>query len=452
VATVSFRTAEDIANLALQIVGATRIQSLAEGSRNAAEVAACYDKLRDAELRRHLWRFATRVCPLCPVDTSTMLLVPPVWSASTTYFPGAIVMDSLGNWWMTGVDNNLGNQPGSDTDFTWEIYFGPMTAEAYQAPGSSTISGRGYFSSQVVYKTDGFGNVRVFNSLTTSNTDGPDVPISWSPTATYAAGQVVFGGDGWYYMSLFDLNTGTAPTQVISLQWWSGTGPTLPFARKPWQIGITYAAGDTAGALDGLIYQSNASGNVGYNPTSSPTKWTPVGRKNAWTPCFIGGLGADTWHLLNATLAPLNLIYPIGTGPLSQSSSRNIYRLPNGWLREAPQDPKAGSASFLGAPTGRQYNDWTYQGDYFTTGDASSPILYRFVADVQQVPKMDPLFCKALAASIATIICEPLTQSNGKLQMAASEYARALDDAGTVDGIERGPTEPPIDDWIATRA
>ena len=47
-----------IANRALQILGAKRITSLTEDSRNARAVNACYETLRDAELRAHPWAFA----------------------------------------------------------------------------------------------------------------------------------------------------------------------------------------------------------------------------------------------------------------------------------------------------------------------------------------------------------------------------------------------------------
>lgn len=47
-----------ICNLALQKLGATRITSLTEDSRNARSCNACYEEIRDAELRRHMWNFA----------------------------------------------------------------------------------------------------------------------------------------------------------------------------------------------------------------------------------------------------------------------------------------------------------------------------------------------------------------------------------------------------------
>jgi len=48
----------EIANAALQKLGAKRINALTEDSVNARACNACYSRLRDAELRAHTWNFA----------------------------------------------------------------------------------------------------------------------------------------------------------------------------------------------------------------------------------------------------------------------------------------------------------------------------------------------------------------------------------------------------------
>lgn len=54
----------EICNLALQKLGAERITDIDEDSPNARECNACYERLRDRELRRHPWTFAkTRAQP-----------------------------------------------------------------------------------------------------------------------------------------------------------------------------------------------------------------------------------------------------------------------------------------------------------------------------------------------------------------------------------------------------
>lgn len=50
----------EIANRALQRLGATRLVSLTENSRTARSVNAVYESARDAELRAHPWNFAVR--------------------------------------------------------------------------------------------------------------------------------------------------------------------------------------------------------------------------------------------------------------------------------------------------------------------------------------------------------------------------------------------------------
>lgn len=57
-----------IANLALQKVGASRITSLEEDSEEARQVALCYGQTRDTELRKHAWNFAITRATL-PAET-----------------------------------------------------------------------------------------------------------------------------------------------------------------------------------------------------------------------------------------------------------------------------------------------------------------------------------------------------------------------------------------------
>src|SRR6185295_6001484 len=59
-----------ICNLALQKLGAARIVSLSENSRNAKSVSACYTEQRDLELRKYLWNFAKKRATLAPSSTA----------------------------------------------------------------------------------------------------------------------------------------------------------------------------------------------------------------------------------------------------------------------------------------------------------------------------------------------------------------------------------------------
>ena len=101
-------------------------------------------------------------------------------------------------------------------------------------------------------------------------------------------------------------------------------------------------------------------------------------------------------------------------------------------------------------PSGLPQDDWEFEGDFIVTRDVVVIVL-RFVADIQDVTRMDPMFCEGLAARMGLELCEPLTQSSEKLQAIGSIYKLTMGEARAVNGIETGPTEAPLDDYIATR-
>jgi hypothetical protein len=59
-----------ICNLALQKLGAARITSLSDNSRNARSVSACYESMRKRELRANLWHFAKKRVTLAASSTA----------------------------------------------------------------------------------------------------------------------------------------------------------------------------------------------------------------------------------------------------------------------------------------------------------------------------------------------------------------------------------------------
>src|SRR5882762_769433 len=111
---MSFQTATDIFNRALDHCGQDPIDAtlgFAEQSKKARIGGRVYDKLRQAELRRNVWRFAIRRSILRAINVNTMLLTPALWSSTTTYFVGSIVADGSGQLWISNVPNNLNFQP-----------------------------------------------------------------------------------------------------------------------------------------------------------------------------------------------------------------------------------------------------------------------------------------------------------------------------------------------------
>src|SRR5580658_5005287 len=98
-----FLTSLDVANRSCTILGQTNITSPTEDSVKCTALTDAFDKLRRPELRRNIWVFAIRKCVLRPIQIfqaavgttpavlPTMLLVPPSYSSTETYTPGAIV-------------------------------------------------------------------------------------------------------------------------------------------------------------------------------------------------------------------------------------------------------------------------------------------------------------------------------------------------------------------------
>lgn len=299
----------------------------------------------------------------------------------------------------------------------------------------------------------------------------------------YGLNDVVLGSDGVIYISKVAGNVGHDP----ALRNWTYWG--LYFLSDAvqeyvgtWSSTITYAKGDHSVGSDGTVYLSQIDANLNHNPVGdNGTNWVaassvgddtqPSAYATSSVSYYAGELvyqGATVYFSLQnnntdappsakwmtfttaPTLSLPNFIYPIGAGPFTDTATRNVYRLPVGFLRQAPQAPKAGSTSFLGAPSGLSYNDWEFGENYIITID-SGVIVFRFGADVADPTQFDPMFVEGLAARIAFEVCEPLTQSGSKLQAIAGEYKQFMSEARTVNGIEEGPTQPPEDDYIECR-
>ena len=124
-----------------------------------------------------------------------------------------------------------------------------------------------------------------------------------------------------------------------------------------WVSTTAYTAGTLVAATDGFNYlaTNNSTGQQTANG-ASPGYWSAQ-TLTAWSTTVPIGAGNQQWLQIggcnspsDVMLVPENPIYPVGAGPSSQMGSRYIFRLPSGFLRPAPQDPKAGSWSALGAP------------------------------------------------------------------------------------------------------
>jgi hypothetical protein len=227
--------------------------------------------------------------------------------------------------------------------------------------------------------------------------------------------------DDIWYSSLVSVNIGVQPGDD-SFAWTAYFGP---ITALPWDATITYLAGEIVYILT-QAYLSLKNANTDL--TSVTTSWLPL-------------LG---------TLSPFFITYPAGVGPSSENTTRNLFVLPRGFMREAPQNPKAGNMSILGYPGNMPANDWVFENGFFVTMSAGV-IVFRFAADITNAAEFDPMFVEGLGARIGMEVCERLTQSTTKKQDCKDDYKKIMGEARLVNGIEQGPTEQPLDDYIVSR-
>lgn len=247
------------------------------------------------------------------------------------------------------------------------------------------------------------------------------IGAAWGSGTTYGVGAVVsYGGSLWQ-----TTQSSLGETPGANNTSWDAYGGSLTI--QPWDTDSSYYVGELV-TNGGSVYLSLTSSNEDEPPAAT---WVSLG--------LVADVSSD-----------LVILYPMESGPGSNSTTRNAYRLPNNFLRMAPQGPKEGSTSWLGAPSGLAYSDWDLEGDYIVTADPSL-ILVRYVADVTRVTRMDPMFCEGLGCRIALEICEELTQSSEKLSNIGAQYKLFMGEARTVNAIETGPIEPPEDSYVTCR-
>lgn len=126
------------------------------------------------------------------------------------------------------------------------------------------------------------------------------------------------------------------------------------------------------------------------------------------------------------------------TAPTFGPSS--AFTLPSDFIRLLPPDPELHSNDL----------DWRIEGRKVLTYD-TAPLDIRYVYRVTDPNIMDPLFRQAWALRVARAICEPLTQSNSKLQLIDAEYRDVLVMARKADALEEPPVDQPEDTWVTVR-
>lgn len=240
---------------------------------------------------------------------------------------------------------------------------------------------------------------------------GADSADLYDATVTYFQGEYVYENDV-LYISIAPDNLGNAVTDTA---YWTR------LSVEDWAQFTIYEIGDRV-VLDDVTYVSLTASNQNKSPDANPSDWAVT---------------------TSMTLAAASYTIPTQAGV-------NLYRLPTGFMREAPQDPKRGSYMPLGAPSAGAYSDLIYEGNHFLSFQAG-PFHFRHVADIMSPDDWDPMFLNGYSCAAALEVCEPITQSTGKLKNISSFYDKFMSEARTVNAIEQGPVESPEDSYITSR-
>lgn len=437
----AFRYDVDIANRTAQHLGQTLIASSYTDLHTAAtastptkisvETDFLYDKRRIYELNRNLWAYATRRSILRPISTSSRLWTPPTYSAVTTYQLGSVVVDSNGLWWQSQIATNLANTPSSNTT-QWRQYFGPDYMEPFVADASTlaapaaptlTSTAGGSLAATTYYVvvtyTGPAGQTVASTESSLAVAASNLLKVTSPAAATGATKYYVYVGQATGEGTLQNPNGTT-----IGTDWTEPTTGLIFGCGPPAATITTFYAGELVD-FNGTVYLSLVDSNTDIPPTPN-------------------------WIAVNGTFVTLRILYPIGSGPLSVTTSLNAFRLPVGFLRQAPEDPKAGVGVWLGTMRGNTRKDWIFEGNYIVSA-TTGPIMLRYVANVADVGSMHPMFCEMLAVDMAFMLCDSFTQSNEKkvqLRRDAHDIAR---EARSVNAILIGPTDPDLDDYLRAR-
>ncbi len=401
----------DIINRALQLARQPRISSLREHSEGALETVFTYEKVREAELRANLWRFATKRAVLRPIGVDTVTWAPPAWVSATNYSIGAIVStvpttglyEGQTVYWQTrAVKTAATVNPEADPDYV--RYAGPLAIDLYDT-GNQGTSTTAYQAGEIVL-----------------------VPAAWAGGTTYGIGAVVSSGTTWY-VSLTAGNIGNAVIDVANWAVWTNRG------RQAGTYGVTASGSPIPLTYPGisLIYVSKFNQNKD-NPASA----------------------TGNWLSLTGTVTPLQIMWPIGSGPAHDFSTSNVYALPNSFLKKAPTDPKGAVVPYLGAASGVTPEDWVEEDNYIISRQVG-PLMLRYVASVIDVNMMDPVFCEMLAAQLAEETVSSFKTLDPKLlpqllRLISSKYREDRRRAILSDAIEIGPIAPVENRYVTVRA
>lgn len=127
----------------------------------------------------------------------------------------------------------------------------------------------------------------------------------------------------------------------------------------------------------------------------------------------------------------------------------NRFALPAGFLRlvqVGDYDGALQAGNYRDAPTPL----YQVEGTWLLTS-LSSPLNVRWVQDVTDTTKFDPLFDDVMAVRLAFECCEEIAQSDTKKQALAREYRDIVDLAMSIDAVEKASEAIVDDSWVLGR-
>src|SRR5712691_5942198 len=213
---LGYQTAIDIANRALQHCRMRRITAFTDSSGNAKETGFVYDKLREAELRCNLWRFATKRVILRPISTQTTTIA-------------------------TSIDVPSG------TTLTFTSTSGATTGPVFASNGAiaSNTLVTAITATTVTLSVAVTGDIPPGTAITFGPQTLLWTPPTYAAGTTYAVGAIVNDANGEWWQSKIGSNLGNTP--VPGASWLHYTGVDYV---QPWLTTISYYTGELVLASD----------------------------------------------------------------------------------------------------------------------------------------------------------------------------------------------------------
>lgn len=94
--------------------------------------------------------------------------------------------------------------------------------------------------------------------------------------------------------------------------------------------------------------------------------------------------------------------------------------------------------------------DWVIEGSNILS-DTAGPLKIRYIKRESDPTKWDASFVESFACRLAAELCETLTQSSNKRQLAWNEYEQAIQKARRAGAIELPPRVVDDDTWVLAR-